>query len=168
MATGPTLLQQMPTREKSIERHWKKSPRCHSNMLACNGCPQQPNYKCTKVLHLRVLSNTFACNFLCCKSHDIITDTHTTRFVLSHSKIQGQQQPTAHASTACFTYCTIYLVYYTSKAGCPGAVGLVTETCAANVRLPGLSLVGALSSLFPAVLTSSSRCFASCTASSAL
>jgi len=33
-------LQQMPTREKSIERPWKKSPRCHSNIFACNGCPQ--------------------------------------------------------------------------------------------------------------------------------
>ncbi len=158
----------MPTRGKSTERPWKKSPRCHSNMLACNGCPQQPHYKCTKVFHLHVLSDTSACNLTRCKLHTITTDMHTTHPVLSHSKRHREQIPTAHTITAWSAHCTFYLVYCTYKAGHPGAVGLVTDTCAANVRLPGLSLLSALSSSFPAVLTSPSRCFASCTISSAL
>jgi len=76
--------------------------------------------------------------------------------------------PTVHPITACSAHRTMDLAYSLSKAGHAGAVGLVTETCAANIRLPGLSLLRALSSSIPTVLTSSSRCFASCTASSAL
>lgn len=110
MDTGPTLLQQMPTREKSIERPWKKSPRCHSNMLACNRCPQHPHCKYAKVLHLHVLSDKFACNLTRCKSHNISTDMHTTYPILSHTKRHRKQMPSAHSITAWSAHCTIYLV----------------------------------------------------------